>query len=398
MRRIFSTGLLLLLALAVGPVSAADAPAPGEDFLAAAAKAAQVAEGLKSYAITSALAMENKPKDAESGMKFEAEIFQAGIWPDHVVSVISSPVFEQNIGTTPEGSWFFISQLQACYKGPSHPLTRNLNPDPEQGLSPEAVYNFLGGVGDLMVRADMPQTGEVTTENLEVGGRTIPCQVFHVTEANGDQGTFWVDPVSGLALKTRVLAEFENQGMAMVRDMTTTVLEFSLNEDVAKDKFTAYTPPANIRVVDNFDLLLNPDSMVGQMAPDIEFTDFKGVKTKLADYRGKIVFLDFWATWCGPCRMEMPHIQTLHDELSPAGEVVFLGASSEAQPTIETWLTKNPYSFPIFMVNDMDAKSKFKVTSIPAGFVIDRQGRIKAHMIGAQSEAQLRAALAKAGL
>jgi thiol-disulfide isomerase/thioredoxin len=111
-----------------------------------------------------------------------------------------------------------------------------------------------------------------------------------------------------------------------------------------------------------------------------------------------VVFLDFWATWCGPCRMEMPHIQALHDEMKDSGEVVFIGASNEDQKTIETWLQKNPYTFKMVMVKPEDAQTKYKVTSIPAGFVIDREGMIRAHMIGAQSEMQLRTALGKAGI
>ncbi len=78
--------------------------------------------------------------------------------------------------------------------------------------------------------------------------------------------------------------------------------------------------------------------------------------------------------------------------------MVFIGASNEPQATIQGWLEKNPYTFKIVMVKPEDAQGKFKVTSIPAGFVIDRQGTIRAHMIGAQSEDQLRAALGKAGI
>ena len=82
------------------------------------------------------------------------------------------------------------------------------------------------------------------------------------------------------------------------------------------------------------------------------------------------LLVDFWAPWCGPCRMEMPHIQALHEEMQGSGEVVFIGASNEDQKTIENWLQKNPYSFKMVMVKPEDAQTKYKVTSIPAGFAI----------------------------
>ena len=244
---------------------------------------------------------------------------------------------------------------------------------------------------------------EAYDKGIIVNGKEIPCQVF-TFEVMGDDGktpnghgTYWFDPESGLVLKAAVTTLNMQGDMEMEGTMTSAITSFTLNGEVADDRFV-YSPPEGSRVVDTFERLLNPDSMVGQMAPDISFTTFEGDTINLADLRGKVVFLDFWATWCGPCRMEMPHIQKLHEEMKDAGEVVFLGASNESPDTIKGWLEKNPYTFRIVMVKAEDAQGKFNVSSIPAGFVIDREGMIQAHMIGAQSEEKLREALKKGGV
>ena len=240
-----------------------------------------------------------------------------------------------------------------------------------------------------------------------MGEKEIPCQVFRspAVEAsdNGGSGpregekTIWFDPESGLVLKSHLKSHLEQQGMKIEQTMTFKLDSFSLNQPVAEELFQ-YKPTTETRVVASLDGVLNPDAMTGEIAADVTFTDFEGNQVQLSDYRGKVVFLDFWATWCGPCRMEMPHLQKLHEELGPSGDVVFLGASSEPKVTIKAFLAKNPYNFKIVMVKQEDAQKKFKVSNIPAGFVIDREGVIRAHLIGAQNESQLRKALARAGI
>ncbi len=110
-----------------------------------------------------------------------------------------------------------------------------------------------------------------------------------------------------------------------------------------------------------------------------------------------MLFLDVWATWCPPFRKEMPHIQTLYEELA-GDDVAFLAVSSEAPTTIRQYLAKMPYTFPIATVSERDAALALKATSIPTGLVIDRDGVVRAHLVGGQTEAQLRAALARAGI
>ena len=400
MLKVLTRGTVAVLMLVLASVAlGSDNP----DFDKAQTKAAQLAENLQSYEINADLVMEQKAVGADEGMKFEAKQNSAASMPDRLKVAIESPMFVQTWGTGPEAAWFYVAQQKVCYVGQPVQLKRNLKGGESMGLNEEEVYNFYAGVGEYLLSNDIVVAAETGSENLMVNGAEVACQVFTfaVTGEDGEtktgHGTYWFDPASGLVLKAAVTTLNQQGGMEMEGTMTSTITSFTINADVADDVFT-YTPPVEARVVDSFDRLLNPDSMVGEVAPDISFTTFAGETVNLKDYRGKVVFLDFWATWCGPCRMEMPHIQKLYEEMKDSGEVVFLGASNEPQATIEGWLEKNPYTFKIVMVKAEDAKGKFNVSSIPAGFVIDREGTIKAHMIGAQSEEQLRDALEKGGL
>ncbi len=398
MRQVILMGLVLALTLSV-PVLAQDNP----DFTAAKAQAEKLAESLQSYDISADLSMEQKPVGAASGMKFEATQRAAAVMPDRLLVSIESPMFQQTWGTGSASSWFFLSQQQVAYVGEPVQLTRSLDMEQSAGLDPDQIYNFYAGVGEYLLSSEVQVAPETGSEILSVNGQDVTCQVFDFEVLAEDgatkqgHGSYWFDPVSGLVLKSTVTTLNEQNGMEMEGTMTSAITSFTLNGKV-EDEVFAYTPKDGVRVVDTFERLMNPDSMVGQMAPEISFTTFEGEAINLSDYRGKVVFLDFWATWCGPCRMEMPHIQALHDEMKDAGEVVFIGASNEDQKTIENWLQKNPYSFKMVMVKPEDAQGKYNVTSIPAGFVIDREGMIRAHMIGAQSELQLRTALGKAGI
>lgn len=362
---------------------------------------------LQSYELQGSLVMENKVEGQPEPMKLDVALKGAARWPDRLSSSQESMLFNLNLGLGPDQSWFYLGQAGACYLGKPLKLSRDLMGINQMELEESKIFNFFAGIGPFLLNEEVAVLPETGTETIVVQGKEISCQVFRSPDSGagtGDQQskpegeqTFWFDPESGLVLQVNQKSLMMQQGMKIEQTMTFKVDSFSLNQPVSDDLFQ-YTPVAETRVVSSLDMIMNPDALTGETAAELTFTDFAGNSVQLSDYRGKVVFLDFWATWCGPCRMEMPHIQKLHEELGAAGDVVFLGASSEPKATIEAFLGKNPYSFKILMVKQEDAQKKFKVTNIPAGFVIDRQGVIRAHLIGAQTEDQLRQALAKAGI
>ncbi len=387
-----------LLALVV--LLAAGAAQANPDYDAAVTRTKTLTDGLNSYQLTGTMNTVTNVKGQSGGREIHSDVFAAARFPDRLVSRQQGSGLNLNLGVGPEHSWFYLGQSNVCYL--SGPVNLNREPagNQDMGLEPEQIFDFYAGLGQTLLPADldvMPETGH---EEIKVGDRTIACQVFKTpgvpAEGKGPR-EYWFDPESGLVLKAVMTVTGRRNGVLMEQTLTYKTTGFSLNEPVDEDNFK-FTVPADVKVVDQLEKLVNPDSMAGEAAPDISFTDLEGNRLDLSDFRGKVVFLDFWATWCGPCKMEMPHLQTLHDELGGTGEVVFLAASSEDQATIKSFIKKYGYTFKVVQVAAQDAAGKYGATSIPAGFVIDRQGVIKAHMVGAQSEDQLRRALARAGV
>lgn len=132
-----------------------------------------------------------------------------------------------------------------------------------------------------------------------------------------------------------------------------------------------------------------------QALPDISFVALDGKVVSLSDYRGKVILLNFWATWCPPCKAEMPSIQRLSDKLAGTDFTVLAISVSETRSTVETFLVNNPYTFPIFLDESGQTSAGFVGRGIPTTYVVDKEGRAIAGIIGSKEwdEAPVLAAL-----
>ncbi len=146
---------------------------------------------------------------------------------------------------------------------------------------------------------------------------------------------------------------------------------------------------------------------IGAVAPDFAMTDAAGKPVKLSAYKGKVVVLDFWATWCGPCVSSMPHTQQVAAQYKDQGVVVIGSCTSDKRKAFESWVAKNQSKYPDFVyAHDPLEKSPerpshklYGVSGIPAQFIIGRDGNVAAFVGGyMEGEVLLEAALAKAGI
>ncbi len=123
---------------------------------------------------------------------------------------------------------------------------------------------------------------------------------------------------------------------------------------------------------------------VGNMAPDFTLKDLSGKPVTLSDLRGKVVFLNFWATWCPPCRTEMPSMEMLNEVFSGNDFVMLaVNVEREGEKTIPSFLERNPHSFTILLDLEEQVQRSYGVFRFPETFLIDKAGRVVRHYIGA---------------
>ena len=117
------------------------------------------------------------------------------------------------------------------------------------------------------------------------------------------------------------------------------------------------------------------------LPPSLELTDPQDQIHSLAQYRGQVVLINFWATWCPPCRKEMPDLQSLWGSYQDQEDVVFMIASvDQEQGKVQPYIDANNYSFPVFYAGT--AGQAYQVTSIPSTYVIDKTGSIQYVHVG----------------
>ena len=130
-------------------------------------------------------------------------------------------------------------------------------------------------------------------------------------------------------------------------------------------------------------------------APEFELKDADGKTVRLSDYKGKVVLLDFWATWCPPCLAMLPMLHDLYREWQPRG-AEFIGIDSDgpmiSKDDLRAFLAERPFPYPV-VIDDKEVGGLYGVFSIPHLVVIGRDGRIARVFVGGVSRSQLDAAL-----
>lgn len=128
------------------------------------------------------------------------------------------------------------------------------------------------------------------------------------------------------------------------------------------------------------------------LAPEFALSDLEGKAQRLSDFRGNVVLLNFWATWCPPCRAEMPSMETLYQAYQEQGFVI-LAVSSDVQgaAVVQPFMAQYRLSFPALLDTTGRVNGLYGVRSIPTSYLLDRQGRVVSREIGARNWANTEA-------
>jgi len=143
------------------------------------------------------------------------------------------------------------------------------------------------------------------------------------------------------------------------------------DEDASRDEAAVSTPDAT-----------EIGTTEGKFPPPIDLPDLAGNNVTLADFEGKVVILDLWATWCPPCRQEIPFLVELYDDLRDDGLVVVgVGLDEGGAGVLKPYAEKNGITYPI-LVGNRGVQDAYGVTGIPTTFFIGRNGRIASRHVG----------------
>jgi cytochrome c biogenesis protein CcmG, thiol:disulfide interchange protein DsbE len=264
------------------------------------------------------------------------------------------------------------------------------------GRQPQDLREIIGR--DMVTRyvaivryAEEPEY--VKDENCSVGGEKVPCYVLRLRIGQRKHDV-WIDQRRFLIVRDVQTGPRAAGSVNAQERVETRLKRIETNEHVPPSVFEFKPDPKWTEV----EMLVLPEeqriSLAGQNAAGFSLKSLDGETRSLSDYRGKVLVVDFWATWCPPCRQELPILNKLRTEY--AGKVEFVGVNNEDARTIRDFLKSRHFDLEVLVDGKREVYRRYGVRSIPTLLVIDSHGVIRQHLIGARSEAELRLAIAAA--
>jgi peroxiredoxin len=260
-----------------------------------------------------------------------------------------------------------------------------------QGVKPTVKGFTLSGFPFLslnVVDTRVISARALPDETLVVGGESIPCTVIEAVHnkrsefGRGRPIRLWIEKKTWLVRQARYEAEWSDGELAQ---WTACVEKMTLNQLLPQ------------YLIDHMEFMKGHEDTkwAGQAAPDFIMKALDGQSVTLAGLRGKVVVLDFWATWCSPCREEMPLLEKLRDELKPQGVEIW-GVTDEKPDVARRWLADRKRTLPTLIDTDRALFRHYAIEKIPVLIVLRRDGRISSLVVGLLGERDVRADIAKA--
>jgi peroxiredoxin/outer membrane lipoprotein-sorting protein len=238
--------------------------------------------------------------------------------------------------------------------------------------------------------------GFMREELFTVGGKPVRIVVVRVIRDVGPQGTpngaqfvmYRIDESNFRVYKAITYYEHETQIVLY------SILKW--NQPVPESSYAFKPPPSSRAASTGQEQSIPFRSLVGTQAPDFTLQDANGRTVSLHALLGKVVIVEFWASWCGPCREQMPELQRMSRESERQGLVVLGLNVGEPANAVEQFAHEESYTFPLLLGAEPEISAKYFVEVYPTTFVIDRQGRISFSSTGLEPPDRLRSAVASA--
>lgn len=137
---------------------------------------------------------------------------------------------------------------------------------------------------------------------------------------------------------------------------------------------------------------------VGEQAPNFTLPDLNGNQVALSDYEGQVVLVNFWATWCPPCRVEMPDLEAVYREHGDSGFEILGVDQREPVDLVEDYVEERGFSWVFLLDEDFDVSREYSATSIPRSILVDRDGNVAHIWTGTLTRSQLERQIADLGI
>ncbi len=227
---------------------------------------------------------------------------------------------------------------------------------------------------------------------LKLNGEKVDCVIVHVPGKKTDNRLFLATE-SGFIVR-HIESIHDNDGSQV--KLTTDYVRIDIEKPPSQ--LFAFEPLKGGKEVSDVSLPSERNvSLVGQRAADFTLPNLDGTAVHLADLQGKVVILDFWASWCPPCRRELPTIEALSRKYKDKN-VVVLGINNEDQKTARKFLEQHHPDLTTLHDEKAKVERMYGCYAIPTVMVINPSGKIVAHFVGERSENELVAALKQAGM
>jgi peroxiredoxin/outer membrane lipoprotein-sorting protein len=234
----------------------------------------------------------------------------------------------------------------------------------------------------------------VKAERVKMRGAKVDCYRVKI-DVKQSVYELWIDQQQFLVIRAVQAGQMKTGQGSVVARQAISCKELTVGSAPDPDQFK-FTPPANATEVQALGLPGEHVSLVGRSAAGFTLKTVGGDAVSLSDLRGKVVLLDFWATWCSACRKELPTIDKLSRQYEGKDVAVF-GVSDEDGGTQKGFLKKNNYNLPCLVDASSAVHKLYATWAIPTVIVIDKRGTIVAHLVGGGSEEKLMAVLKSAG-
>jgi thiol-disulfide isomerase/thioredoxin len=322
--------------------------------------------------------------------------------PGRIASDVHEGEYTTHMVANGESVWTAIPELGQYTAQPLAPLLVGPDSASVKGqLDPVAGYaRLLDGIQRVQV---------MSRDTVRTAKGVVQCERYALVRAAADSAgpgitihprVIWVDPATRMVLMDSTRVDQNHPQLGPVSSVTTMRMVVSEPDpNPAKDAFV-FRPDAGMRRVRRF-MERSPEheALEGQPATDFTLeTLADATPVRLSDLKGRVVVLDFWATWCGPCRRWLPIVAQAHRDYAAKGLSVFAVNEREAEPQVRAYLAQQKLDLPVLMDRSGTVGSIYRASSIPLTVVVGRDGNVLRIMVGLHEAEDLKDVLHDAGI